>query len=430
MSFSNYTVDDSLCCPSRASIFTGRFPHNTGVFTNNSVDGGFHVFHRLGNERQTFATSLQRAGYRTALLGKYLNGYSVYTHFRGASTYVPPGWDRWAVAGWGYPEFNYRLNVDHVKRSYGVFPGDYLTTVLQHFGQDFITSTAGEHQPFFLELATFSPHEPYTPAYADQQSFVGMRAPRGPAFDTPPAHAPPWLDRVPPLDARRVATIDRDYRKRVQAVQSVDRAVDELQRTLAATGQLSNTVFIFSSDNGYHMGQYGLGPGKLTAFDTDVTVPLIIAGPGIAARTVNNDVVQNVDLAPTFDDIAGAPVPRQVDGHSIVALLKRTPGVAWRDAALIEHHGSDFAPHDPDRQYQVAGNPPSYEAIRTARFTYVRYHDGEREYYDRTVDPDELDNIAYTLSAQRVRRLDRWVRALHTCRGAVQCSAAGRLGAG
>lgn len=425
MSFTNYTVDDSLCCPSRTSIFTGRFPHDTAIFTNNSTDGGFPLFHRNGEERRTFATSLQRAGYRTALLGKYLNGYDVGYRSGGPRPWVPPGWTRWAVSGWGYPEFGYRLNVDHEVHSFGHSPGDYLTRVLQHFGENFIAGAARDRQPFMLELATFGPHKPYTPAIEDQHSFVGMKAPRGPAFARRPDHAPPWLASVPPLDTRRVASIEKGYRERVQSVQSIDRAIDGLQRTLAAAGQLRNTVFVFSSDNGYHMGQYGLGEGKLTAFDTDVNVPLIVSGPGIPAGTVNNDLVQNIDLAPTFDDIAGAPIPPIVDGRSIVPLLGRRPGVAWRDAALIEHHGFDFYAGDPDRQSLVAGNPPSYEAIRTDTFTYVRYHDGEHEYYDRTVDPNELNNDYLNLSPRRRAALDQWVSALHNCHDAAACWSAG-----
>lgn len=433
MTFTNYTVDDSLCCPSRSSILTGRFPHNTGVFTNTGQDGGFHIFHRRGEELQTFGTALHQAGYRTALLGKYLNGYPVAgtvppvgaAHYGSIGNWVPPGWDRWAVGGWGYAGFDYRLNVDHQVRGYGHGANDYMTSVLQGFGQDFVTSSARAHRPFFLELATFSPHYPYTPAIQDEQSFAGLRVPRVPSYGVHPDHAPPWLATVSQLSKRKVHILDRDFRRRVQAVQSIDRAIDALRRTLAETGQLRNTVFIFSSDNGYHMGEHGMGAGKLTAFDTDVNVPLVVAGPGIPAGSVNRDLVQNVDLAPTFENIAGAPVPAQLDGRSIVALLRGDPHVAWRSTALIEHHGLDFDPHDPDVQTRISGNPPSYAAIRTARFTYVRYVDGEHEYYDRTVDPNQLDNIYLRLSPRRVAALNAQLDALQACRG-TQCWSAGR----
>jgi N-acetylglucosamine-6-sulfatase len=112
-SFSNYTVTDSLCCPSRSSIFSGKFPHDTGVFTNTGADGGFNVFHSRGEESDTFATALQQVGYRTAMMGKYLNGYQPADALGGSQPYVPPGWNEWDVAGNGYPEFNYDLNQDH-----------------------------------------------------------------------------------------------------------------------------------------------------------------------------------------------------------------------------------------------------------------------------------------------------------------------------
>jgi N-acetylglucosamine-6-sulfatase len=110
VTFTNYTVTDSLCCPSRSSILTGKFPHDTGVFTNGGTDGGFAVFKNRGNENSTFATALQSKGYATAFMGKYLNGYLPADTQGGAQPYVPPGWSEWDVAGNGYPEYNYSLN--------------------------------------------------------------------------------------------------------------------------------------------------------------------------------------------------------------------------------------------------------------------------------------------------------------------------------
>ena len=136
--FTNYTVTDSLCCPSRSSIFSGKFPHDTGVFTNSGTDGGFHVFHARGEESSTFATALQGVGYHTAMMGKYLNGYVPAQKLGGSQPYVPPGWNEWDVAGNGYPEFNYSLNVNHSVQHYGNTPTDYLTDVLSGKADSFI----------------------------------------------------------------------------------------------------------------------------------------------------------------------------------------------------------------------------------------------------------------------------------------------------
>src|SRR6266487_1089967 len=145
LTFNDYTVTDSLCCPSRSSILTGRFPHDTGVFTNGGPDGGFGYFHNHGEESQTFATALQAKGYRTAMMGKYLNGYLPADTLGGTRPYVPPGWTEWDVAGNGYPEFNYNLNENHTVVHYGSRPPDYLTDVLARKGSTFIANSAALH---------------------------------------------------------------------------------------------------------------------------------------------------------------------------------------------------------------------------------------------------------------------------------------------
>jgi arylsulfatase A-like enzyme len=433
MTFTNYTVADSECCPSRASIFTGDYPHTTGVYINEGSAGGFEAFNHLGNAPRSFAIPLRDRGYQTAFMGKYLNAY--YASYPAPKalgdwappevTYVPPGWDEWDAVGLGYKQYNYTLNHDHKVISHGTRPQDYLNTVLERYGRRFIKHSADEHTPFFLEVASFSPHTPNTPAPQDAHKFARLTAPTDPAFGHIPAHAPHWLAMRKPLTPGDLKLIDQRFRARVRAVQSVDRMVAGLEAKLAATDQLNDTVFVFNSDNGYHEGQYDLLPGKLTAFDTDVNVPLIVTGPGIAAGSVNNDVVQNVDLAPTFEQLAGATPSPAVEGHSLVPLLHGEQ-VPWRQFALIEHRGPDVNPHDPDVQTLAEGNPPSYEAIRSPRFTYVRYVTGETEYYDRARDPYELDNLAPSLSTARQQELTGWVNALHNCSNGAQCWQAGQ----
>ncbi len=285
-SFSNYSVTDSLCCPSRSSIFSGKFPHDTRVFTNTGADGGFNVFHSRGEESATFATALQKVGYRTAMMGKYLNGYQPADALGGSQPYVPPGWNEWDVAGNGYPEFNYDLNQDHKVVHHGKTPGDYLTDVVSGKGSSFVAASAAAHSPFLLEIATFAPHTPSTPAPQDANAFPGLKAPRGPAFNTLPASAPAWLASRSPLTGKETAKINKAFRKRVQSVQAVDRMIGSLEATLAKARVAGSTDIVFSSDNGYHMGEYRLTPGKMTAFDTDVNVPLVAAGPGIPAGKV------------------------------------------------------------------------------------------------------------------------------------------------
>jgi N-acetylglucosamine-6-sulfatase len=426
LTFTNYFVSDSLCCPSRGSIFTGNFPHDTHVFGNFGSTGGFQAFHRPGEERHTFALALQRAGYRTAMMGKYLNGYAqVAGHVADgattdvAATYVPPGWNEWDVAGWGYPEFNYRLNENGVLHRYGHRPAAYLTDVLARKGVAFIDAAAQTHEPFFLELPTFAPHYPYTPAPVDRHDFPGLRAPRPPSFDVLPRHAPQWLAGHPRLARRQLARIDLALRRRTQSVQAVDRMIGEIEQALTAEGVSANTYLVFSSDNGLHTGEYRLMPDKLTAFDTDIHVPLIVTGPGVPPGSKTPLMAENVDLAKTFTAIGRTTLVD--DGDSLLPVLAGHSPPGWRNAVLIEHQGSPLSVRDPDYQQPASGSPTTYEAMRTDSFLYVEYADGEREFYDLRTDPFELHNIAGSLTRRELTRLHSELRALERCHGGRAC---------
>jgi arylsulfatase A-like enzyme len=291
---------------------------------------------------------------------------------------------------------------------------------MQRFGTKFIADQAEHGTPFLLEVATFAPHHPATPAPRDVHTFRSVRNPRTLAFNVLPENAPSWLFGHLPIARSWYPVMDRQFRRRVRAVQGVDRLVGALRDELAATGQLRNTVFVFSSDNGYHIGQYRLHAGKRTAFDTDIRVPLVITGPGIGRGSVNQDVVENIDLAPTFDALGHATTPVEVDGASLLPLLHARQ-VRWRTMAGIEYAQTASSNLDPDAQSYSEGQPPTYDGIRTRSFTYIRYANGEREFYDRSTDPAEISNV-YRLLSRKVRdQLDERLSALSTCRGQAQC---------
>jgi N-acetylglucosamine-6-sulfatase len=424
--FTDYFVSDSLCCPSRASIFTGRLPHDTGVYDNTGPNGGDKAFNAHGDQYSTIATDLSALGYRTAMMGKYLNRYHM-------STPTPPGWGNWDVADWGYPEFNYTLKQDNQVVHYGgpnqSGKDNYLTDVLSGLGDQFVTSMASKHpsQPFFLEVATFAPHAPYTPAPKYANLYPGLTYPKTPAYGTANTAAPEWLKDFPPLGLKAQAEIASAFRLRAQDVKSVDDLIANLVSTLRRTGALSHTYFVFSSDNGLHMGEHDMMPGKLTAFDTDVRVPLIVVGPRITAGSRISGFAENIDLRSTFDALAGTEPKEGVDGRSLTPLLFKAKGTSappgWPQGALIEHMGPiEAGPDQPDKVEPNSGNPPSYIALRTSSALYVQYKDGAHEYYNLTKDPSELHNVYASLPAKVQAALEKEVARLEGCHDAFACS--------
>jgi N-acetylglucosamine-6-sulfatase len=417
--FSNFFVTDSLCCPSRASILRGQYVHNHDVRSNRPPLGGFEKFHANGDEQSTIATWLHDAGYRTGLLGKYLNGYPNSVE----RTFVPPGWDAWAspIGAGGYSGYDYRLNDNGTLVRYGASPQDYMTDVLARKSGEFIQQSGDK--PFFLYVAPFVPHAPATPAPRHAEAFPGVQAPRTASFNQSDLSAEPqWLQARPLLGDRQIASIDDLYRKQLQSMLAVDDLIEHVVDTLRQTGELDDTYIVFTADNGFHLGQHRLPQGKITAFDEDIRVPLVVRGPKVPAGKQADALAANIDLAPTLAKLAGAKTPSFVDGRSLEPVLHgKSPGSRAREAVLIEH----FAPGDGGGSGRRVSLPPTYAAVRTARYTYVEYVTGERQLYDRRNDPDELHNIVATADPKLVEKLAKEVASLRDCKG-VGCRRADR----
>jgi N-acetylglucosamine-6-sulfatase len=448
--FSNYFVSNSLCCPSRATTLRGQYAHDDGVESNGGGNGGFEAAHTKGIERSTVGTWLQAAGYRTALIGKYLNGYP-----NGASDrYEPPGWNDWITPsrpGNPYSEYNYTLNDNGRLVHHGHAPADYGTDVYVHAAKDFITGAAEQSRPFFLYLAPYAPHRPATPAPRDVGSYPGARAPHTAGYNEADVRdKPAWVRREPRLSPFVQRKIDGLYRRRIQSLRAVDDGVAGLVDTLRKSGQLANTYFVFTSDNGFHLGQHRLPAGKETAYEEDIHVPMFVRGPGVPAGAHVDALVGNVDLAPTFAALAGARVPDFVDGRSFAPFLSDPEqGPAdWRHAYLLEHwletpggpsRSSDLPlePPDPDQsgpgrsvsspkhkrprrhvQWLALNDIPNFRGLRTARYTYVEYDTGERELYDLSKDPAELRNLPPGAEPALRERLHRELLGLANCTGA------------
>lgn len=431
MSFSHNYVSLSLCCPSRVSGLRGQYAHNSTIYKNSAPDGGFEGMYAKGLEQSTVATWLRTAGYRTAFFGKYLNGYPN----TASPTYIPPGWSEWYSPNGGtpYKQFNYTLNENGSTVAYGETAADYLTDVLSAKAADFIRRSVDQYpnQPFFAYISTFAPHSPATPAPRHEATYPGATAPRTASWNEANlTDKPAWVQALPLLNADQIADIDRLYRRRLQSLLAVDELVANIVATLQAKGQLENTYIVFTSDNGYHQGQHRLDSGKMTAYEEDLLVPLVVRGPGVARGAVSSLLTSNVDYAPTFAEIAGASMPAFVDGRSLLPLLQGQSPADWRRVLLLEHKPDNnderlAAPRvgvlEPDDPFDTAGDGPNITAftgLRTADgLTYIEYDNGEFELYDNAADPNQLANGYAGASSDTKTRLTNWVGSLKNASG-------------
>ncbi|NUR88366.1 MAG: sulfatase [Nonomuraea sp.] len=409
-SFDRFFVTNSWCCPSRSSILRSQYVHSHGVLTNTAPEGGFDRFHTLDLERSTVGTWMQGAGYRTALMGKFLNHYPGTT---AQETYVPPGWNEWDVPVRNlYEEYGYRLNENGKLVDYGWGEQDYLSDVLAKKASTFITSAK---QPFFLYLAPIGPHNPDNPAVRHVNAFPDAQAPRTPNFNQPDVSAEPrWLRSKPRLRPQAIARVDARYRARLRAMLGVDDLVGSVMSALKSAGKLDNTYVFFSSDNGFHLGTHRIKQGKTTPFEEAIRVPLVVRGPGIKPGLAIRQMGVTVDLAPTFAALGGATPASFAEGRSLLPVLRGERPSPWRHNAVIEF----TRPSNKASARQTA--VPAYTALRTDNYLYARYETGETQLYDVDKDPYELHNLAATADPALLARLQVRMQALHTCSGA-QC---------
>ena len=378
--FTKGYVSNAVCCPSRATILTGQYSHSTGVYTNKprQPHGGFNAF----RDRSTVATWLHAAGYRTAMLGKYLNGY------RG--TYVPPGWDRWFATWDGGGFYGYMANSDGTVRTFGDDPSDYGTDVLARRAMTFIRTTDPD-RPLFLYFAPHAPHEPAAPAPGDGRAFSDLPLWRPPSYDEEHvAEKPAYIRGEPRLSGAVRGAIDRFRLDQYRSLLAVDRAVSAILGTLAETGRLSNAMIVFMSDNGMLWGEHRWRK-KLVPYEESIHVPFVVRADSLITEPRRDQhLVVNIDLAPTFAALAGTGAPG-VEGRSLLPLLSST-WAPWRSDFLLEHMKTG-----------ERGVPTSC-GVHTGRFVYVDYVTGEEELYDLARDPHELSNRAGQADYRDIRQ--------------------------
>ena len=399
--YPNAFVPTSWCCPSRASLLSGKFAHNSGVWENlqASAWGAWSAFANGGEESDTLATRLQDAGYRTGLFGKYLND----TVSQGED-YLPPGWDNFdAFLGGNYTR--YRLSSDEkpVRKD-----RPYLTDLLADRTLDFIESTP-EGEPFFAYFSPFAPHYPYDAGpYAGATREAGLLddVEAATSFPSPATNQadmsgyPRWMQKLEPTDmwdnAGRinspVMTIDEVIERQADTLMGVDAAIGRMIDALRESGRLDNTLIVLVSDNGYAWGEHRL-QGKNTPYDVSVRVPLVMRLDGVLDAGVQDRrlVAANVDVHATILDLAGVK-PGRIDGLS--ALTSDRDGIVMEAMRWAGKRGR-----------------PAYCGFRTDDRLYVRYSTGEEELYDYSRDPHELVNVvddpAYAADKQTLKSKTR-----------------------
>ena len=417
ITFTSFYAPFPQCCPARASALTGQYPHNHRVLDIKPPFGGFEAF----DDRHTIATYLD-PGYRTGIFGKYLNGFD-------AQSQVSPGWDVFRVPVRGV--YNYvGQRIMHEDGSLEDVEG-YLPSVHADQMMDFIEATpAGE--PYLAYLGWVAPHngspedvegEPPSPyvARALRGTYAGERVPRDPSFNERNVDDKRRAVRERPrLGSRKVAAIAETRSQRRETLMAVDAKVQEVVDLVAARGELDDTYFLFTSDNGFMEGQHRISEGKLQMYEPSAAVPLIIRGPGFAPGSTYRRVAGLQDLAPTLLDLAGVeadPDAPEIDGVSLRGLVDGD--VSTRRPQVVE-----IADNSRIRNERRAGPAWLARAVVTnGQWKYVEYPlTDEVEMYHLRNDPYELRNLARGPEHRRKEaELRRLLHRYRNCAGAA-CS--------
>jgi N-acetylglucosamine-6-sulfatase len=405
-----------LCCPSRATFLTGQYAHNHGVLSNDLPAGSFLAL----DGAETLPVWLRRAGYVTAHVGRYLNGYGVPLG-RGipaaeAALEIPPGWSRWfapVFRGRAFRMYRYVLNENGRLTRYKRGVRNYQTDVYARHATRLVRRLAGGERPLFLSFAPLAPHrEPRRsrgpnprPAPRHADAFPRLGLPQPPSFDEADvSDKPPRVQALPRIGAEQREELLRRHRGRIRSLLAVDDAVGAIVAALRRAGELRDTLIVFTSDQGFLLGEHRITHDKLWPYEEATRVPLILRGPGLGVpRGVTREqVTANVDLAPTILDAAGAEPGLEMDGISLLPLA-RDPGEARGRAVLLQ---------------SLEPEHPEFAGVRVPGWSYVVHEDGREELYDLRSDPFQLRSLhADRAHTARKAFLAARLEALRGCAG-------------
>ncbi|RMZ87574.1 hypothetical protein DV736_g5199, partial [Chaetothyriales sp. CBS 134916] len=406
----------ALCCPSRVSLWTGRAAHNTNVTDVNPPYGGYPKFVSQGFNEAWLPLWLQDAGYNTYYTGKLFNAHTVTNYdspfpsgFNGSDFLLDP-------YTYQYLNATFQRNQEEPVS----YESEYSTDVLTSKAYGFLDEAIAADRPFFVAIAPNAPHSnveftedwvnadgeyvagavrttPPVPAARHAHLFPYAIVPRTPNFNPDFPTGVSWISGLPKQSEANVKANDHFYRNRLRALQAVDELVTGVIDRLSAAGVLDNTYIFYSSDNGYHIGQHRMQPGKECGFEEDINVPLIVRGPGVAEGVISKTVTTHTDLAPTFLTLAGGVIRDDFDGSAIdvhAHAKKAKQEKAKSEHVNVEYWG--FALAEGEYDARMFWNN-TYKALRLVGDDYDLYYSvwcsGEHQLYDLTKDPYELHNL-------------------------------------
>ncbi|KAI0157239.1 Arylsulphatase [Xylariaceae sp. FL1272] len=415
-SFKKHYCTTSLCCPSRVTLWTGKLAHNTNVTDVKPPYGGYPKFVSRGYNDDWFPVWLEEAGYNSYYTGKLFNAHTIENYnspfprgFAGTDFLLDP-------YTYSYLNSTFQSNSDSPKS----YEGQYSTDVLAEKAYALLDQAVNDEdgKPFFLTVAPIAPHsnvevketgegrgvlfsEP-VPADRHKDLFPDEIVPRTPSFNPEFPSGANWIHTLPLQNESNVAYNDHFQRQRLRSLQAVDEIVDSLVTKLSNYGILDNTYIVYSSDNGFHIGQHRLQPGKTCGYEEDINVPLIIRGPGVSANESVDLVTTHTDLAPTFLSLLGIPLRSDFDGSPIPVtksqisreVAKAKTGGSRREHANIEFWGTSLTEgiHQPRHE-----EFNTYKSLRLSGeeydFYYAVWCTNEHELYDMRNDPYQLTNL-------------------------------------
>lgn len=368
ITFERAYVTTSRCCPSRASILTGQYVHNHGVFVNSDP-----------LEKPTFVEALHNGGYTTGLVGKYLNSYPT-----SPDDPPRPEFDRWVgmISGPNNARyFDTSLNVDGVWTEHS----GYQTEILAAYAIEFLQQAVEEERPFFLQFSPYTPHLPALPAPGDEQLFLDLPPHNPPNFNpNDMSGKPEWMQQLPPLTDDQIVSIQADRLRQIQSQVAFDEAIARLLQELEGLGVMENTAVIYLSDNGLFQGEHRLPIGKIYAYEESTHIPFAIRFDSlIRTPRIENRMVANIDIAPTILELAGVEHLLPMDGLSLLPLLGGQHNPEWRSHLLLEGFPIGVA---------YVGNSPNFQAVHNGRYVYIETDGQMAELYDLETDPHQLNN--------------------------------------